>query len=105
MQSAGVKVVFLVGTTGQNAATMVDEAAQQNWHPYFVLPIAYAQNFLQLVGGPAAAEGIYGYDLYSMFFNAADAKNIPEVGLYQQWMQRTDASQPEDLYSMYGWAE
>jgi ABC-type branched-subunit amino acid transport system substrate-binding protein len=105
MQSSGVKVVFLVGTTGQNAATFVDEAEQQNWHPIFILPIAYAQNFLQLVGGSSAAEGIYGYDLYSLFFNRSDAQAIPEVALYQHWMQQTSGAQPEDLYSMYGWAE
>jgi ABC-type branched-subunit amino acid transport system substrate-binding protein len=105
MQSSGVKLVFLTGTTGQNAATFVDEAEQQNWHPIFVLPIAYAQNFLQLVGGSSAAEGIYGYDLYSLFFNSGEARSIPEVALYQHWMQQTDAGQPEDLYSMYGWAE
>lgn len=105
MQSDGVKLVFLVGVTAQVAATLVDEAQQQNWHPIFVLPIAYAQNFMQLVGGAQAAEGIYGFNLYSLFFNTDDAKNIPELALYQQWMQKTDASQPEDLYSMYGWAE
>ncbi|MHB8463243.1 MAG: ABC transporter substrate-binding protein [Acidimicrobiales bacterium] len=105
MQQAGVKLVFLVGTTGQIAATMVDEAEQQNWHPLFVLPIAYAQNFMQLVGGAAAAEGIYGYNLYSLFFNPDEARNIPELSLFQEWMQRTDASQPEDLYAMYAWAE
>jgi ABC-type branched-subunit amino acid transport system substrate-binding protein len=105
MQSSGVKLVFLIGVTGQVAATVVDEAEQQNWHPTFVLPIAYAQNFLQLVGGPQNAEGIYGFNLYSLFFNSDEARNIPELALYQQWMQRTDAGQPEDLYSMYGWAE
>jgi ABC-type branched-subunit amino acid transport system substrate-binding protein len=48
---------------------------------------------------------VYGYNLYSLFFGDDDARNIPEIGLYQQWMKRTDASQPEDLFSMYGWAE
>lgn len=105
MQQAGVKVVFVVGATAQICASLIQEAAQQNWHPTFVLPVAYAQNFLQLVGGAAAAEGVYGYNGYSMFFGAADAQNIPEVALYQQWMKRTDASQPADLFSMYGWSE
>ncbi|GAC1517805.1 MAG: hypothetical protein NVS1B12_06180 [Acidimicrobiales bacterium] len=105
MQQAGVKVVFVVGATAQICASLIQEAAQQNWHPTFVMPIAYAQNFLQLVGGAAAAEGVYGYNGYAMFFGAADAQTIPEVALYQQWMKRTDASQPADVFSLYGWSE
>ncbi|HET6965191.1 MAG TPA: ABC transporter substrate-binding protein [Acidimicrobiales bacterium] len=105
MQSQNVKVVFVVAATAQICATLVDEANQQNWHPIFVLPVAYAQNFVQLAGGASAVEGIYGSELYSLFTSPADASAIPEVALYQQWMKRTDPNQPEDLFSMYGWAE
>lgn len=105
MQSQNVKVVFVVAATAQICATLIDEANQQNWHPVFVVPVAYAQNFVQLAGGASAVEGVYGSNLYSLFFTPSDASAIPEAALYQQWMQRTDPNQPEDLYSMYGWAE
>lgn len=105
MQQQGIKVVYLGALTAQDIAIFVDEANQQNWHPLYVVPVAYAQNFVQLAGGASAVEGMFGFTLYSLFFNPTDAQNIPEVALYQQWMQKTSSSQPEDLYSMYGWAE
>lgn len=104
MQSQGVKLVYVVGATAQISATLVDEAQQQNWHPIFVMPVAYAQNFIQLAGA-SAANGVYGANLYSLFFSPADAAAVPEIALYQQWMQRTNPNQPADLYSMYAWAE
>lgn len=105
MQSGGVKVVYLAATNAQNAATLIQEIEQQNWHPVIIAPVAYASNFVQLVGGNQAAEGILGAQLYSLFFNSSDAQVIPEVGLFQQWMHRTNPSQAIDLEGMYGWAE
>ena len=105
MQSEGVKIVFLAATNAENAAILISEIRQQNWNPVIIAPVAYASNFVQLVGGPQAAEGILGAQLFSLFFNASDASAIPEVALFQQWMQRTAPSQALDLEGMYGWAE
>jgi len=105
MQSDGVKIVFLAATNAENAAILISEIRQQNWNPVIIAPVAYASNFVQLVGGQQAAEGILGAQLFSLFFNASDASAIPEVALFQQWMQRTAPSQALDLEGMYGWAE
>jgi hypothetical protein len=105
MEQAGVKIFFAIGVTGQQAAAIIQEEGQQNWHPINILPIAYAQNFVSLVGSASAANGVLGWNEYSLYFNKSDAKDIPEAALYQSWMQRTNSQQPEDLYSMYAWAE
>lgn len=105
MEGAGVKVFFTGALTAQDAATVIQEENQQNWHPVNIIPIAYAQDFVSLVGSASAADGVMGWNEYSLFFNHSDAQNIPEAALYQTWMQRTNAQQPEDLYSMYSWAE
>lgn len=105
MQSEGVKIVFLAATNAENAAILISEIRQQNWNPVIIAPVAYASNFIQLVGGQQNAEGILGAQLFSLFFNSSDASQIPEVALFQTWMQRTDPSQALDLEGMYGWAE
>ena len=105
MQSEGVKIVFLAATNAENAAILIQEIRQQNWNPTIIAPVAYASNFVQLVGGAQAAEGIQGAQLFSLFFNSSDASAIPEVGLFQQWMNKTAPSQALDLEGMYGWAE
>ena len=105
MQSEGVKIVFLAATNAENAAILIQEIRQQNWNPTIIAPVAYASNFVQLVGGAQAAEGILGAQLFSLFFNSSDASAIPEVGLFQQWMNKTAPSQALDLEGMYGWAE
>ncbi|HEY2429741.1 MAG TPA: ABC transporter substrate-binding protein, partial [Acidimicrobiales bacterium] len=65
---------------------------------------AYASNFLQLIGSHQAAEGIVGWNEYSLFFSPNEAGAITEVARFQQWMQRTSPGTPLDLYAMYGWA-
>jgi hypothetical protein len=40
--------------------------------------------------------------VFAMFLGE-DAGRIPEVKLFNDWMKKTDPSQPVDLFSMYGW--
>lgn len=104
MKRAGVQLVYIIAQNAANAAEIKKEADQQGFKPVWVIPIAYASDFLKLVGDPAAAEGIVGANLFSLFFTRSEAAAIPEVALYQQWMRRTDPNAAMDLYSMYAWA-
>ena len=104
LQSDGVKVVFEVATTQANIAEMKREADNSGYHPIWVVPVAYASDFLTLLGSPQQAEGMYGYNLYSLFFSSADAHNIAEVGLFQKWMNITHPGAALDLFAMYSWA-
>lgn len=104
MESSGVKVVLEYTLSTQQAATLVQEINQQNWHPIIICGVCYANNFEQLVGGGASAvQGIIGSNFEQLFFNKP--ASVPEVGLYQQWMQRTNPSQNLDLESFYSWTE
>ena len=108
MQQDGVRIIFEVATTAQNAAEIKREwdsqASGAAKTAVFVMPIAYASDFIQRLGSPAEAEGVVGHNLFSMFFSAADASNIPEVALFQQWMKRVHPDAALELYAMYSWA-
>jgi ABC-type branched-subunit amino acid transport system substrate-binding protein len=108
MQQDGVRIIFEVATNGQNAAELKREwdaqatgaAKSATW----IMPIAYASDFVERMGSAAAAEGIVGHNLYSLFFNPDDARNIPEVGLFQEWMKKVHPRDAMELYAMYSWA-
>jgi ABC-type branched-subunit amino acid transport system substrate-binding protein len=46
-----------------------------------------------------------GFQSLPLFFNGDEAQTTPQVGLFQQWVKRTDANLPLDQFALYGWAE
>jgi hypothetical protein len=84
-------------------AEMKREADAQGWKPLWVAPVAYSASFAKLMGSASAANGVIGYNLYSLFLGADEASRIPEVALFQQWMKRVHPEAPNDLFAMYGW--
>jgi ABC-type branched-subunit amino acid transport system substrate-binding protein len=104
MRNSGVKLIFEVAFTVDHVAEMKREADAQGWKPLWVAPVAYNAAFLPLMGNSAAAEGVIGYNLYSLFLGADEAKAIPEVRRFQDWMKRVHPDAPVDLFGMYGWA-
>lgn len=104
MRSDGVKLVFETADTTPNMAEMKKEADAQGWKPTWVAPIAYSSSFFDLMGSSAAAEGVLGYNLYSLFLGDDEAARIPEVALFQTWMKRVHPEASMDLFAMYGWA-
>ena len=100
---------FISAENGQNAASLKSEADSQGFKPIWIIPIAYASDFMSRLGGgnqstgAKAAEGIVGSNLYGMFFSPDDAHNIPEVALFQKWMTQTHPGDAKELYAMYSW--
>lgn len=103
MRQEGVEIVFLVATTAQNAARIKRAADSQDFKPIFIVQVAYDQSFITFMGGPEAAEGVVGANLFALYFGPDEAKRIPEVALYQQWMKRNNPKANLDVFSMYGW--
>jgi ABC-type branched-subunit amino acid transport system substrate-binding protein len=103
MQRQGIKTIFVGSNEVAQVAQIKRAADDQNYHPRFISPLAYAEDFVKLVGGPAHAEGIVGSSLYPLFFGKTDAQNIPAVALYQQWLQKVRPNAPVNLYGVYGW--
>lgn len=104
MRQDGVEIVFLLATNAANVARIKKTADSQNFRPVFIAPVAFDPAFMQLVGGPQAAEGIVGHNLFALNFTKADAAAVPEVALYQEWMRRNDPKANQDLFSVFGWA-
>jgi hypothetical protein len=102
-----IQIFFTTTENAQNAATMMaNEASVSACKGVInVIPIAYDSAFLpDYQGNPNDLE-IYGWNSYSMFFNAEDAAKIPEVATFQQWFRRTNPGQPMNLYAMFAWAD
>ena len=103
MRQDGVELVFLMATTAQNAARIKRAADSQNFKPVWIVQVAYDQSFITFAGGPEAAEGVEGANLFSLYFGADEGKRVSEVGLYQQWMKRNNPKANLDVFSLYGW--
>jgi branched-chain amino acid transport system substrate-binding protein len=103
MRSKGVKFVEIYGDP-TTIARFAEAAMQQNWHPVITSP-GSAYDLTMLKVGGSSVNGVYTSTPTSLFFNASDARTIPAVALYQQWMRRAAPGVTLDLYSVYGWAE
>jgi ABC-type branched-subunit amino acid transport system substrate-binding protein len=103
MQNAGVQFVDLTSMDGTDAEHIVSEMHTQGWHPLIESagPI-YVNNFVQLVGGPSVADGIY-LDQDVALYLGGDSKTVPEVNTFLSWVQKVRPGFVPDLYTLYGW--
>ena len=103
-----IQVFYTVTEDAQNAATMI-----QNEHSIAackgvinIIPIAYDSSFIpDFQGKVSELNGIQGWNEYSLFFNASEAANIPEVKLLQTQFAKANPGQPLNLYAMFAWAD
>jgi len=103
-----IQVFYTSAENAQNAATMI-----QNEHSIAackgvinIIPIAYDSAFIpDFQGKVSELDGIVGWSEYSLFFNASEAANIPEVKLLQTWFKATNGKAPLNLYAMFAWAD
>jgi ABC-type branched-subunit amino acid transport system substrate-binding protein len=103
MRSAGVQFLWLTDTDDATAARVMNEALQQNWHPQVIMSGSqYDANFIKLVD-PKAVEGMWADEQFALF-QGEDRASVPEVELFQTWMQKTHPGFPPDLFAMYSWA-
>jgi ABC-type branched-subunit amino acid transport system substrate-binding protein len=103
-----IQAFFTVTEDAQNAATMIqDEHSIAACKGVInIIPIAYDSAFIpDFQGKVSALNGIQGWSEYSLFFNANEAVNIPEVKLLQTWFAKTNPGKPLNLYAMFAWAD
>jgi ABC-type branched-subunit amino acid transport system substrate-binding protein len=104
MKSAGVEYLDLRNQNVTVIAKVMNDAAQQNWHPQLVVTNAeYDPNFFKLLTDPANGNGILTDQPFAMFLGE-DSASTPEVALFLEWMKKTHPSTPVDLFAMYSWA-
>jgi hypothetical protein len=103
MQHAGVQFVDLSVTDATNAEAMVAEMNEQNFHPIIESsgPI-YVNNFTQGSGGAKDADGIW-LDQPAALYLGGDAKSVPSVDTFLEWVQKVHPGFVPDLYTLYGW--
>jgi hypothetical protein len=101
-----VQMVYIETETAQNSATMManENSISACKGVINIIPIAYDQAFLPDYQGNPNSLKVEGDSEYSLFFNADEAANIPELKLFQSWFARTNPGKTSSLYSLYAWA-
>jgi ABC-type branched-subunit amino acid transport system substrate-binding protein len=107
MRQAGVQFLYFISADAATIARVANTAAQQQWKPALFAVgagnAAYDPGFLRAAG--ANANGIVMDQPQAMFATPSDAREIPGVALYQQWMAKIGQSNHMDLYSAWGWGQ
>jgi branched-chain amino acid transport system substrate-binding protein len=104
MKDEGVKYLDLRNTDNSKVIPVLTAAAQQGWKPDVVLSnTVYSATFFDQLPDKSAADGVIADQQYAMFLGE-DAAAVPEVALFQEWMQKTHPDQALDLFAAYSWA-
>ncbi len=104
MQHAGVQFVDLTLMDASDAEHIVEEMHDLGFRPQVLEsggPI-YVDNFVQLSGGTANADGIFLNQTDALYLGS-DAKSVPEVNTFLSWVQKVHPGFVPDLYTLYGW--
>jgi ABC-type branched-subunit amino acid transport system substrate-binding protein len=104
MRQSGVKMAVLFNTASNNEK-FINAAQQQGFTP----PVIESPGTLYDPSFPAAV-GTAVTDAYvdtttALYADASEAKRVPGVALYQQWMKRVAPDQALDQFSTFGWME
>jgi ABC-type branched-subunit amino acid transport system substrate-binding protein len=104
MQHAGVQFVDLTLMDASDAEHIVEEMHDLGFHPQVIEsggPI-YVDNFVQLSGGTANADGIFLNQTDALYLGG-DSKSVPEVDTFLSWVQKVHPGFTPDLFTLYGW--
>jgi len=103
MKNDGVNFLWLTDEDIEIIANVMNEAAQQNWHPLIVSGnTAYDPNLQKLLN-PGVGNGLLNDQLVSMYLGQ-DSATVPAVGTFLTWMKKTNPSFQPDLYSVMAWS-
>jgi len=104
MKAQGVTLLTLSSADVKTMARVEAKANQQGWHPEVTLlgAAGYDNTLFPLAGSNAAVEGAYLYLPTSMYLGE-DRNDVPEVDLFDTWMQQTNPGANIDLFTVYGW--
>jgi ABC-type branched-subunit amino acid transport system substrate-binding protein len=103
MRQAGVKAVYLVAVDVKTVARLAKAMAQQGLKPDFFLVNgpAYDPSLVSLAGD--SVEGLFSAQPYSLF-DGEDAGVIPEVKLFNEWVQKIKPGYKPDLFAAFAWS-
>ena len=87
MKDAGVTLFFTNSLVPTQFATLMDEMAQEDFHPLVVTGGMYTPALVQTAG--SAVDGIYVEQQWPMYYGE-DAKAVPVVRTYDKWLAKVD---------------
>lgn len=103
MRDAGVDFLYLNAMPVNNVVQVLQQARQQDWRPTLITSgVAYDSKFFDLLGDPAAAEGLH-FDHPFALFLGEDGDSNPAVADFLEWMEKVHPEFRPDLFAMYGW--
>jgi ABC-type branched-subunit amino acid transport system substrate-binding protein len=102
MRQRGVKLVYLVTADAKTMARVAKAMAQQGFNAVIGTgPAGYDRMTVPL--GQSAVEGMI-IDQQLAMYSGEDAKAIPEVALFNQWVDKVKPGSKPDLYAAWSWA-
>jgi ABC-type branched-subunit amino acid transport system substrate-binding protein len=102
MRQGGVKGVYLVAVDVKTAARLAKAMAQQSFKPDFFIVngAGYDPSLFSLAG--EAVEGMFNSQPYAMF-DGEDGAAVPEVKLFNDWLQKVKPGYKPDLFAAFAW--
>ena len=103
MKNAGIQILFLEQMPQNYASAALKDLDQQNFHPIVVLGApAYSNVLVANSGGAANVDGAYLEQADSLYLGG-DAKVIPSVTTFNQWVQKVAPGFTTDAFTLAGW--
>ncbi|HVT76095.1 MAG TPA: ABC transporter substrate-binding protein [Acidimicrobiales bacterium] len=104
MRDSGVKMVYLISVDDATAARFAKAMQSQNFKPevFLVGGSGYDADVIAKAG--SAAEGMLVTSSTAMY-GGEDAASIPEVALFDKWVQKVKPGFTPDIFTAYAWAE
>jgi branched-chain amino acid transport system substrate-binding protein len=103
MKDDGVKIVLLDQADVNAIAAFVDAMQLEQFHPAIIFNSGSAYDgSLIAKAGSAAGNVIVG--LHEALYLGQDASTVPEVALFDHWINVAHPGYTPDIYSVFGWA-
>jgi branched-chain amino acid transport system substrate-binding protein len=103
MRNAGVKTLFLEQMPENYAGALLQDLAQQNFHPHIVFgAAAYSTQLVSASGGPANIDGSLLEQNASLYLGE-DSTSVPAVANFLHWVNVASPGFHPDLFTLYGW--
>ena len=102
MRQSGVKMIYVMALDYKATARLAKAMQQQTFKPDAFVSggVAYDPGLLTL--GGSAVDGIINEQQMSMYIGE-DASSIPEVSLFNTWLQKVRPGYKPDLFAVFGW--
>jgi ABC-type branched-subunit amino acid transport system substrate-binding protein len=105
MKNDGVKIVDMQAAAVTNTANLLQQAAQQNFHPDVVFgSTTYDAQFFKLLGNASLANGTVYAAVPDALYLGQDRATVPAVNTFLTWLNAAHSGATADLFGVDAWA-